>query len=91
MGLIFNAKTEEVSIYGVKYVDSPIYVRPVNISIDTNLSLCSFWLEGRKKDIHGELEFREQYTIEIDKKKDVFAQIYSFTKTIDKYRLSEDI
>ena len=91
MGLIKVSRIEEVSIFGVKEKEASIYIRPVNISIDTNLSLCSFWLEGRVSDIHGEVQFQEPYTIEIDKKKDLFSQIYSFVKTLESYKDSEDV
>lgn len=91
MGFILNKEVINSSINGIKKENCDIYFRPVNISIDTNICTCNFWLEGRRKNIHGEIEILEQYTIEIDKKKDIFTQIYNFLKSIDKYQSIIDV
>lgn len=91
MGVQLKQMVNNVSIYGVNKVESNIYYRPVNINIDTNLSICTFWIEGRRNNIHGDVESQEYYTIEIDKKKDLFEQIYTYIKSLPKYSNSLDV
>lgn len=57
-----------------------LYLRPVRIQIDAEKSICTFWAEGRENDIHGERFELKDFTFGIDKKGNLFDQIYAVIK-----------
>lgn len=80
MGLVIKKRVTKVENLRSVEKEVNIYIRPVNVQFNAEMSTCTFWAEGRENDIHGERFELKHFSFNIDKKTDVFAQIYDIIK-----------